>query len=80
MNEEVERLQDCSRLATHRHERGSGAPSGIARGLPPVLPHLEDREDELAQAIRDTCSKIEARLTELGAYVRFRPAVKQLRP
>jgi len=31
-----------------------------------VLPHLGDREDDLAQAIRKTCNDVQARLTELG--------------
>jgi hypothetical protein len=31
-----------------------------------VLPNIEGREDELAEAIRDTCRTVEARLRELG--------------
>jgi hypothetical protein len=31
-----------------------------------VLPHLEGRDDDSADAIRDTCRAIEARLRELG--------------
>jgi hypothetical protein len=32
-----------------------------------VLPHLRERNDRLAEAIRATCSEIEKRLAELGA-------------
>jgi hypothetical protein len=32
-----------------------------------VLPHVEAREDELAEAIRETCRTVEARLRELEA-------------
>jgi hypothetical protein len=32
-----------------------------------VLPNIEGREDELAEAIRETCRTVEARLRELGA-------------
>jgi hypothetical protein len=31
-----------------------------------VLAHLGDRQDRMAQAIRVTCSELEARLKELG--------------
>jgi hypothetical protein len=31
-----------------------------------VLPNIEGREDELAEAIRETCRTVEARLRELG--------------
>ena len=31
-----------------------------------VLPHVEEREDELAAAIRETCRTVEARLRALG--------------
>jgi hypothetical protein len=31
-----------------------------------VLPHVEGRDDDSAEAIRDTCRAIEARLRELG--------------
>jgi hypothetical protein len=31
-----------------------------------VLPNIEEREDELAEAIRETCRTVEARLRELG--------------
>ncbi|HVD48767.1 MAG TPA: hypothetical protein VNB50_01940 [Gaiellaceae bacterium] len=31
-----------------------------------VLPHVEEREDELAATIRETCRTVEARLRALG--------------
>lgn len=40
---------------------------GLSDACHRVLPHVsDDRQDDLARVIRETCRKVEARLAELG--------------